>query len=337
MSADLATRTPILEWAHRSANGQVDGLSWVSTTLHPDFHPFRHFVEGGEHKFRHRPFSRWQPPSLVESTMEAQAAGVPTAWEALHLVFARTEWLMAGREYLWTPQSPEPLLLSTLVETFGIEAALHRRSKDTLRRLTALLPNWHPYRGTVARAREVLRICGLEEQLESATTIAESGRLPKRPALEGEVMTCHVGSWWKLRRQPDSRCELRIQDGLLRFQPEADENKWVLRREDVLVEWNEGATLPKEALRLLPAWSVVRLARRLPASPEPEAEAKGKSSSPRSGSKKKKQGNASSPAADSAKAPSKSKSSKAAEAKSERDASANAKAKSNSQSKKKSS
>lgn len=268
MSADLATRTPILEWAHRSANGEVDGLSWVSTTIHPDFHPFRHFVEDGEHRFRHRPFSRWQPPSLVESTMKAQAAGVPTAWEALSLVFARTEWLMAGREYLWTPHSPEPLILSTLVESFGIEAALHRRSKDTLRRLTALLPTWHPYRGTVPRAREVLRICGMDEQLQHATTLAESGKTPARPAMAGEVMTCHVGSWWKLRRQPESRCELRIQGGLLRFQPEADEQKWVLRREDVLVEWNEGAKLPKEALRLLPAWSVVRLARRLPPSPK---------------------------------------------------------------------
>jgi len=272
----LALRTPTLEWAHRSAGGELDGLSWVSTSIHPEFVPFRQFNVDGERQFRHRPFSRWQPTSLVEAAREAQEAGVPTAWEALLLVFARTEWLMKSREYLWTPQSPQPLLLGTLVESFGVDASLHARNPDVLRRLTALLPTWHPYRGTVERAREVLDVCGMTEQLAKATTQAESGRIPVKPGLEGEVMACHVSRWWALRRQADSQMALRIEGGLLRFQADDDAHKWVLRREDVLVEWTEGSALPRQALRLLPAWSVVRLARRIPKKKKPTRQSSSK-------------------------------------------------------------
>ena len=260
----LALRTPALEWAHRAASGEMDGLSWVSTDIHPEFVPYRQFDENEQRRFRHRPFSRWQPPALVDAAVQAQRAGVPTAWEAMLLVFARTEWLMKSREYLWTPHSPQPQLLGTLVESFGVDASLHARNSDVLRRLTALLPTWHPYRGTVERAREVLDICGMSDQLAKATTQAESGIIPAQPGLEGEVMACHVSRWWALRRQPDSSMALRIEDGLVRFQAEDDAQKWVLRREDVLVEWAAGTTLPRQALRLLPAWSVVRLARKIP-------------------------------------------------------------------------
>lgn len=275
----LALRTPDLEWAHRSANGEMDGLSWVAAEIHPDHKPWRQFDQAGERKFRHRPYSHWQPPSLVEASMDAQRAGVPTAWEALLVVFARTEWMMKTREYLWTPHSPQPLLLGTLVESFGIGSELHRRSPEVLRRLTALLPTWHPYRGTVPRAREVLDLCSMGEQLKNATTEQESGRIPKKVDLEGEVMACHVDRWWSLRRQPESSSNLVIQGGLLRFQPEEDAQKWVLRREDVLVEWSAGGALPREALRLLPAWSVVRLARKLPKAPAPPKPSKSASAS----------------------------------------------------------
>ncbi|MFT6816231.1 MAG: hypothetical protein ACJATT_000027 [Myxococcota bacterium] len=266
---DLALRTPDLEWAHRAANGEMEGLSWVAAEIHPDFKAWRQFEQDGERKFRHRSYSYWQPPSLVEASMDAQRAGVPTAWEALLVVFARTEWMMKTREYLWTPHSPQPLLLGTLVESFGIDASLHQRSPDILRRLTALLPTWHPYRGTVPRAREVLELCGMGDQLRNATTEQESGKIPKKVDLEGEVMACHVDQWWSLRRQAESASQLTIQGGLLRFQPADDAQKWVLRREDVLVEWSPGGSLPREALRLLPAWSVVRLARALPKAPKP--------------------------------------------------------------------
>ncbi len=285
---DLALRTPELEWAHRAANGEMDGLSWVAAEIHPDHKPWRQFDQAGERKFRHRPYSHWQPPSLVQASMEAQRAGVPTAWESLLVVFARTEWMMKTREYLWTPQSPQPLLLGTLVESFGIDSSLHQRSPDVLRRLTALLPTWHPYRGTVPRAREVLELCGKGEQLRNATTEQESGKIPKRVDLEGEVMACHVDSWWSLRRQAGSSSQLSIQGGLLRFQPKEDDQKWVLRREDVLVEWSAGGALPREALRLLPAWSVVRLARKLPKAlkaPSPsKSSSPSKSPSPRKAS-----------------------------------------------------
>jgi hypothetical protein len=266
---DIALRTPDLEWAHRAANGEMEGLSWVAAEIHPDHKPWRQFDQAGERKFRHRPYSYWQPPSLVQASMEAQRAGVPTAWEALLVVFARTEWMMKTRDYLWTPHSPQPLLLGTLVESFGIDSSLHQRSPDVLRRLTALLPTWHPYRGTVPRAREVLDLCGMSDQLKNATTEQESGKIPKKVDMEGEVMACHVDRWWSLRRQAESSSALVIQGGLLRFQPKEDDQKWVLRREDVLVEWSAGGALPREALRLLPAWSVVRLARKLPKAPTP--------------------------------------------------------------------
>jgi hypothetical protein len=257
--ADLALREPTLEWAYRSGSGLCVGLGWVDATIHPDFWPLRQLDVEGRRQFRHYPYSHFLPRVLTESMMAAQADNRPTAWEAMLLVFARTEWLMASLEYLWTPFSPTPALLASLVETYGVEPAIHRRDPDYLRRLTALLPTWHPYRGTVARARDVLRCCDREDQLASAATLAESGPIPSSPGLAEEAFVCHVGSWWRLREQPKSRPEYRITGGVVRFQPVADEQKWVLRKEDVLIELKSDADLPRAALRLLPAWAAVRV------------------------------------------------------------------------------
>lgn len=256
----LALREPALEWATRSGSGELEDLGWVAAEVSPELRPLRQFDdESGRRRFRHYPYTLFLPPAVAQAAEQLQRAGHPTAWEGLVLLFARTEWTMASRDYLWTPSSPAPALLGSLVEAFGIEAALHRRDPDTLRRLTALLPSWHPTRGTVARARDVLESCELQHELESVTTLDESGRIPRSPKLDDEVFTCHVALWWQLRRQDRSAPEYRITDGYLRFQPADDAAKWVLRKEDVLLTWRPGGDVPKAALRLLPSWSVVRL------------------------------------------------------------------------------
>lgn len=261
MSQALAPRTPALEWCHRAAGEELERLSWVDPRLDPDFSEHRQVRAGSEVQFRARAYLRQLPEPIATATLTAQALRVPTAWEGLALIFARPEWLVAGRRYLWAPQSPEPRLLATLVETFGIEADLHELDRDRLARLAALLPVWHPFRGTLGRAREVLEAVDRGDLLDDASTLEEPAR-GAATDLQNEVLAVHDLGWWEHRAEPGAEAELRIEGGLVRFQPQSGTTapRFALRREDVLINWQAGRGVPILAVRLLPAWTVVRLA-----------------------------------------------------------------------------
>ena len=77
--------------------------------------------------------------------------------------------------------------------------------------------------------------------------------------MEKEVFLSREWRWWKNRKEKSSNGNLRIEDGLLRFQPAEAEEQYPLVREDVLVHWKEGEPFPTEFLRLLPMWISIRI------------------------------------------------------------------------------
>jgi hypothetical protein len=260
MSTALSPRVPTLEWSHRAAAGELEKLEWVDTRLDPSLTAMSHSMgEAKSHRFRHMPYLRQVPPVIAQAAVSAQAQGRVSAWEGLQLLFARVEWTIRGRRYLWSPFSPVPRLLASLVEAYGVEAGIHRFDGDRLARLTALLPVWHPFRGTVSRAREVLAACDMEAELAGAVSSDGDAGGAEAPNIADEVFACHRLDWWTHRSSPGCRPEYRITGNFLRFQPEAG-GGFALRREDVLIHWQPGRPLPREAIRLLPAWMVIRLA-----------------------------------------------------------------------------
>ena len=260
MSASLAARVPALEWAHQASANELEQLKWVDTRLDPELIPMRQSRTSarGRMRVRAHPYLRGLPPIIVEAALASQATGRVSGWEALVLLFAKMEWTIRGRRYLWAPYSPVPRLLASMVETYGVEVGIHHNNPERLRRLTALLPVWHPHRGSVSRAREVLAACDSESYLEGAISAdGDSGGAPA-PRLSDEVFTCHDATWWDHRATGEADPEYRIVGGYLRFQP-SDVDAFALRREDVLIHWTPGRPLPHHAVRLLPAWMVVRL------------------------------------------------------------------------------
>ena len=259
MSERLASRLPALEWAHRSAAGILEGMGWVDTDLSTDHAPYRqreHAVEG--RIFSHLPYTAFLPPPVAEDAVEAQRMGQVPAWEALYMVFARLEWLLASRQYLWTPLSPIPELLAFLVEAFGIDPTLHQRQPAVLARLTAVLPYWHPQLGTVEKAFEILERAESDDQDTALAYLDRDGEIPLSPSLFDEVCACRSVGWWARRREMEAAPQYRISGGFLRFQP-MDGGSFVLRREDVLVEWTPPDPLPRKLMRLLPVWTEFRL------------------------------------------------------------------------------
>lgn len=260
MSTTLAARVPALEWAHQASANELERLEWVDTRLDPELMAMRQSRSGpNDLRFRHMPYLRHVPPVVVEAALEAQAEGRATGWEALVLLFARMEWTIRGRRYLWAPFSPIPRLLATLVETYGVEVGIHRNDPQRLARLTALLPVWHPHRGSVSRAREVLENCDADKDLAGAISADGDSGGEAAPRLADEVFACHDATWWAHRSTGEADPEYRITAGFLRFQA-VDATAFALRREDVLIHWTPGRPLPHHAVRLLPAWMVVRLA-----------------------------------------------------------------------------
>lgn len=279
MSTALSPRLPVLEWSHRAAAGELERLTWVDTRLDERLTEMTHATVASEQRFRHVRYLRHQPPVVAEAAEKARRSGRVSAWEGMQLLFAQVEWTIRGRRYLWSPFSPVPKLLASLVEAYGVEAGIHRYERDRLARLTALLPVWHPYRGTVTRAREVLAACEMEGELAGAISSDLEPGDGEPAALVDEVMVCHGIEWWKHRSDAGSTAELRISGNFLRFQPESGAG-FSLRREDVLIHWMPGRPLPREAIRLLPAWMVVRLAAPQP-KPTPASKKKKKPASRR--------------------------------------------------------
>ena len=259
MSERLAPRVPTLEWAQRSAAGEIEGLDWVETTLETGGTPFQQAETGdGERTFRHLPYAAFLPPPVAQAAQEAQRAGRVTAHEALQLVYARMEWLIASRRYLWSPLSPTPRLLAYLVEAFGVDPPLHRNRPEVLSRLAAFLPRWHPLRGRVDKALEILEEADTGEDPIAVAHRDSEGELPDKPAIRDEVLRCRENEWWRRRQQKGDAPAYRIHDGLVLFQPE-EGPAYALQQEDVLVEWAPEEPLSRNLMRLLPAWAEIRL------------------------------------------------------------------------------
>lgn len=257
----LALQTPALAWSQRAAAGQAEGLKWADPSLDPSARPLSaRAIRKADVVFQAGPVTAYLPASIATEAWSAQAAGEPTAWEGLQLLLARPRWLVASRPLVWTPASPEPCLLASLVEACGVGRGVHRDDPDRLRRLAALLPSWRPHRGTAERAAEVLSAAGEATQMAGVVTSQPAGSDDEEDtapsATAGEVFACRGGGWWASRME-DSRPALRVSGGLLRFQPRAGV-AFTVRREDVLAEADPSRPLPRDLYRLLPVWCTVR-------------------------------------------------------------------------------
>ena len=194
----------------------------------------------------------------------AQQQGEPTVLEGLLLLFAKMEWLIATRRYYWSPMSPVPRLLASLVEAMGIDNEIHRNRSDVLARLVARLPTWNPSRGTVQGAKELLvETVGDSFPLRVAQ-LPKDKPIPIDPEIQGEVFACHDVDWWERRtaRTPKGEAQnkpmkLRIGSGFLQFQ--TAEEPVPLHHEDVLIGWKISDNFPTNLLRLLPAWVSIRV------------------------------------------------------------------------------
>ncbi|MCB9765014.1 MAG: hypothetical protein H6739_34895 [Alphaproteobacteria bacterium] len=259
MTQELLLRQAVLEWAQRSAAGELSDLDWVETDLKPRRAPFEMVPDGdGPPRFRHMPYSRFLPEAMTEAMVDAQARGEVSAMEAVMMLTARPEWLILARPLLWSPLSPEPRLLAWLVERWGIEASMHRADPKRLSRIAARLPRWRPQRGNLASAIEMLWEGAGEAVTLSVAARDRDGPVPRRPDVRDELFTCRSDAWWALRRQPGAAPQYRVSGGALRHQP-LEGPVFELVQEDVLIGLADGARLSRHLIRLLPAWASVRL------------------------------------------------------------------------------
>ncbi len=249
-------RLPHLEWSHRTSAGDHVGLDWVDATVEAHADAYR-MVESadGTIRFQHFPYAAFLPPAMLEEAAAAQQRGESPLQESLLLVFARIEWLILSRDLLWTSLTPVPALLAALVQAYGVGPEVHDHHDETLARLAAILPDWFPYRGTLAAARRLLACAELESVAGRAYTRDEATPW----LLSGEVLACRSLSFWAARAaSSDAACptDHRIVNGVLLFQ--VDVPRFELRREDLAVPWEPGQGPSLELVRLLPPWTVLR-------------------------------------------------------------------------------
>lgn len=249
------------------ASGRMRGVGWVDGTLLERDRPFQEVVDGdGVSRFRHIPYGFFLPTVLTNAAIAAQKRGEPTVLEGYLHIFAWIEWLISSRRLLWSPVTPKPDLLPVLVEAFGVGPEIHREDPERLMRLTARLPTWYPHRGTSDRARQLLEETVGEDLgvqiVQKDSPAEERDAVPMRE----EVFGCHSASWWNRRRAGGGSHvptgggdgQMRIKDGLLRFQPSA-EPSFELAREDVLIGWTLGTPFPAVLSRVLPIWVSIRI------------------------------------------------------------------------------
>lgn len=254
-----------LQWASDTAKGKNDSLEWVDSQIYDYSASFRVKEERERSQarklYRHRPYGAYLPRSMRQAAIVAQENGEPTVLEALQLLFARMEWLIASRRYFWSPMSPLPRLLALLVEALGVDAEIHRNDQEVLSRLVARLPTWSPSRGTVEGAVDLLtETVGEKISLQTASQ-KKDGPTPIQPDLVQECFACHDVDWWK-RRTPDvskkeTEMEMTISSGFLTYQSSTEPVP--LHPEDILVGWKKSEKFPINLLRLLPAWVSVRV------------------------------------------------------------------------------
>lgn len=255
MSDLMTLRMPDLEWAVRTAEGQLTSLDWVETSLDPEAPSFRQTSEAEPPTFRQRSYGAFLPLHVVEAHRAAQRNGRPTAWDGLILLYARPEWAVAARATLWAPYSPFPQVLTRLAESFGIGSELHEYDGARLARLAAILPSLHASRGHLDTAREILVAVDLDGAFDE---VWGQGTPAPDHVLRNEIMTCHSADWWEARQPANTAPTYRISDGLVRFQP-TTRPTYPLRREDVLVAMDPTKPPAMSPFRLLPAWASLRI------------------------------------------------------------------------------
>ena len=246
----LRPRSPQPEWAWRAARGELPDLAWVDATIETHRQLYRMTEDDGGVRFQAVPYSHFAPPVMTEAAAEAQRGGQATLQEALILLLARPEWMIATRDRLWTPTTAFPPVLARLTQAYGIGPALHRLDPDVLVRLVALLPSWYPRRGSLSAARQVLTTADRPEKADGAAAAVD------RPTMTHEVMAIHSLAWWEARVVPGAAPAYRIERGHLLFQPASAFA--ALRREDVLVPLSAEPASAGGLARLLPPWAVLR-------------------------------------------------------------------------------
>lgn len=246
MSEALRLRVAPLEWALRSGRGEARALGWVDTELLARGRSFTVVGDTLAPRFRHVPYGAFLPRPMLDAAREARERGEPTLLEGLILLFARPEWLVAARRYLFTACSPVPPLLVGLVEAYGIPRELHRADPAVLGTLLPRLPGWYPHRGDPERALALLE-----------PAIGEP--LPVEVAREQgpESFACRSAGWW---RERGGHGPLVIRGGVASVDPPATP------RPDVPLRWRGSpGAFPADLLRLLPVWASVRLSSEPPA------------------------------------------------------------------------
>ena len=240
-----------LQWAVDSAQGKTTGLDWVDAEIVPRHRSFTVNPKGNtdERQYRHRPYAAYLPKTMMMAARHAQQQGEPTVLEGLLLLFAKMEWLVATRRYYWSPMSPVPKLLASLVEAMGIDNEIHRNRSDVLARLVARLPTWNPSRGTVQGAKDLLVETVGDPFPIRVAQMPKDKPIPIDPEIQGEAFACRDVSWWERRvnRSPDGTIQntpmdLRIDSGFLQFQ--TPETPMHLHHEDVLVGWKISDKFP---------------------------------------------------------------------------------------------
>ncbi len=238
-------RIAVLEWCVHSAGGGTSGLGWVDATVVHSGRPFAVVRDDPDRvRFSHVPYGAFLPAPMVDAAIEAQAAGEATALEGVLLAFARPEWLVSSRPYVWTAISPIPQLLVPLVESYGPDGDLHRADPAILATAIAHLPTWYPYRGGGERAA-VLCESALDETLSVSVS----------PGAPDEVFSCRGAQWWRARGAVPG--ELQIRRGVVQQRITAAP----ATSEDVVLKWREQHQFSHELLRLLPVWSTARVSR----------------------------------------------------------------------------
>ena len=253
----------------------------------------RHGFQGelqivGQVQFKHRSYERYLPKVMTTSAQAAQMRGEPTVLEGMHLLYARVEWLMKARPYFWSSLSPVKELMAILAESYGISSALHNSDRDVLARVLARMPSYYPRRGKVKEAISLWKET-LEKPLDIEIASTDTnGAYPTSPDLRDEVFICHRSKWWSNRlprgvsenikeEQKRKRSSLdtsedsqlstpvlfpmnmRIENGLLRFQLDDVHHQVPVVNEDILIKTTVDKEIPSDFFQLLPNWISVRL------------------------------------------------------------------------------
>lgn len=256
----VTARDAATEWAWRHARGELEGLGWASLSLDPRTPPFSREGDDASPRFHHLPYAALLPPPMAEAARSARSRGEPTLMDGWLLAFAWIEWVLANRDRLLTAQTPVPGLLEVVLESHGVGRELHEGDPNRIRGLYVVLLAGTAQRGTLAWAQALLEAAGREASLGRSVDLATAGSDPLTHDLSTELFCCRSEGWWAIHHSADGPVHLRIEGGMLRFQPRRA-NAWSLRGGDLLLGEGDDALEVQAWARLLPVWTCPRIAR----------------------------------------------------------------------------